>query len=97
MSVKEREQASRVPGVIEAAAWWQPFPSLLAGVASVGGVFGLIPFDSRRFSPDIDAVLLRADGTRLLLEFKQMRNRAAHELERGDETTQPRLFDPDAT
>jgi hypothetical protein len=98
MSVPTRdrpEQAEAVPTAIEAASWWQPFPGWLGGVASVGGVFGLIPFDRRRFDPSVDALLLSTDGARLTFQFKLARADAARALEAEETEAQPRLFDPD--
>jgi hypothetical protein len=103
VSVLARREKSRGPeerdmigDTIEAASWWQPSPSILAGIASLGGIFGQIPFDRSRFAPGADAVLLRRDGTILMLQFKLARNRVAEEAQRDRESAQPRLFDPDA-
>lgn len=59
------------PSTIDSAAWWQPLPGWLDGFASIGGIFGLIPYDSARFNPGVDAALLHRDAATLMFQFKQ--------------------------
>jgi hypothetical protein len=92
---RDEPTTEEVPGTVEVSSWWLPFPDALSGVASIGGVFGLIPFDRRRFDPSIDAVLLRRDRAMLMMQFKRARERATRDLEHDGNGMQQRLFDPD--
>ncbi len=86
----------RGPSTIEStAAWWLPSPGWLGGVASIGGIFGFIPFDQRRFHPATDAMLLRRDGVTLMSEFKRAHDVARRALIQEENAAQQRLFDPD--
>jgi hypothetical protein len=94
---KGRRMVQASPGTaIADASWWLPMPSGMSGVASIGGVFGLIPVDVRRFDPAADNVLLRRDASRLMFVFSRARKRAEDELRQEENAAQQRLFDPDS-
>lgn len=85
----------RPESTVERASWWLPQPGWLGGIASIGGVFGLIPFDSRRFHPAADIAMLRRDGSVLMVEYKRSATRAKREAVAEENAGQERLFDPD--
>jgi hypothetical protein len=88
------EVAPRPESTVESAAWWLPRPGWLGGVASIGGIFGLIPADRRRFHPAADLALLRRDRSILLVEYKSACKKARRE-ELAAPMQEERLFDPD--
>jgi hypothetical protein len=89
------ESLPRPQATVDSAAWWLPLPGWLGGVASIGGVFGAIPVDARRFHPAADIAMLRRDGTILAVQFKHAHSVARRELAREENEDQERLFDPD--
>jgi hypothetical protein len=77
---------------------WLPEAGWLSGVASVGDLTGIVPYDGERFDRKTDRLLIYQDRLLLASDFKRAYEAALAELKAEMErrqTKQERLFDPD--